>query len=117
MKNAVKKQKHAMLRAKRTRSVIHGTAARPRLSVKRSSLHIYTQLIDDDKGVTIIAVSDRDVEKGAKPVETAKTVGLKLAEKAKEAGINSVVFDRGYYRYHGRVAAIAEGAREGGLML
>jgi len=65
----------------------------------------------------VISVSDRDIKKKGKPVETAKAVGLLLAEKAKAAGIDSVVFDRGQYRYHGRVAAVADGAREGGLTL
>lgn len=102
-------------RAHRTRARIHGTASIPRLSVKRSAKHIYAQLIDDDSGRTLAAVSDKDVTSKGKPIEIAKEAGMKLGEKAKAAGVESCVFDRGAYRYHGRVAALADGAREGGL--
>ena len=96
---------------------ITGTAECPRLNVFRSSQHIYAQVIDDVKGVTLAAASS--TEKGFEGfggnVEAAKKVGQMIAEKAKAAGITDVVFDRGGYVYHGRVAALAEGAREGGL--
>ena len=108
------KRERAERRAHRVRARIHGTAECPRLSVKRSLKHIYAQLIDDVAGRTLASASDKDVTKG-KPAETAKAVGAKLAEKAKAAGITQVVFDRGSNRYMGRVAALADGAREGGL--
>ncbi|OGL96139.1 50S ribosomal protein L18 [Candidatus Uhrbacteria bacterium RIFOXYB12_FULL_58_10] len=109
------KHERTKRRAHRVRVRIHGTAECPRLSVKRSLKHIYAQLIDDAAGRTLAASSDKDVSEKGKPVETAKIVGMKLAEKAKAAGIEQVVFDRGSNRYIGRVAALAEGAREGGL--
>ena len=94
----------------RVRKNISGTAERPRLNVFRSAKHIYAQVIDDVKGVTLVSASSMD-----KDVEGAKAIGQKVAEKALAAGIKAVVFDRGGYVYHGRVAALAEGAREGGL--
>ena len=101
----------------RVRKNISGTAERPRLNVFSSLNHIYAQIIDDVNGVTIVSASS--VEKGfegnGSNVEGAKLVGKAVAEKALAAGIKSVVFDRGGYVYHGRVAALAEGAREGGL--
>ena len=116
----LKKQNSNVQRLKRHRRVrknISGTAERPRLNVFRSLNHIYAQIIDDTKGVTLVAASSMDKGfdgKGAN-VEAAKKVGLLVAEKAVAAGIKQVVFDRGGYVYHGRVAALAEGAREGGL--
>jgi large subunit ribosomal protein L18 len=101
----------------RIRKKISGTGECPRLSVFRSNKEIYAQLIDDTKGLTIVAANSRgkDVDsKGAK-IEIAKLVGLSLASKAKAKGIERCVFDRGGYLYHGRVKAIADGAREGGL--
>jgi large subunit ribosomal protein L18 len=100
------------------RSKIVGTAERPRLSVFRSSKHIYAQLIDDLSGATLGAVSTRNKEVGAKyggNIKAAKAVGAKLAELAKSRGIAQVAFDRGHYRYHGRIKALADAAREGGL--
>ncbi len=111
------KRTHAALRARRTRSHIRGTSARPRLCVKRSLKHIYAQLIDDTSGKTLASASDKLVTAGGKPVEVAKEVGKQLAVKALAAGVTQAVFDRGAYRYHGRVAAVADGAREGGLSL
>lgn len=106
----------AARRATRTRTRTKGTDARPRLSVFRSSKHIYVQIINDVTGKTLVAASDKDVEvKGKKPIEIAREVGMAVAEKAKKASLGDVVFDRGAYRYHGRVAAVADGAREGGL--
>lgn len=102
----------------RVRKKVAGTASRPRLAVFRSIKHIYAQLVDDDRGVTLLGVADMSegiqVEKKGK-VGRGKAVGKLLAEKAKAVGITRVVFDRGGYRYHGRVQAVAEGAREGGL--
>jgi large subunit ribosomal protein L18 len=103
---------------RRIRAKITGTSERPRLSVFRSNNNIYGQLIDDLNGRTLAAASSLDgaVETDGKtPTEVGKLVGQKLAENAKEAGIETVVFDRNGYRYHGRVKALAEGAREGGL--
>ena len=101
----------------RVRKKVKGTTERPRLSVFRSSKAIYCQVIDDLKGHTIVAASSRDngVTAGTK-TEQAKAVGQLIAEKAKAAGVATVVFDRGGYLYHGRVKALAEGAREGGLL-
>ena len=103
-------------RAHRVRNKITGTPERPRLSVFRSSKHIYAQLIDDTAGVTLAAAGT--VAKGAKyggNVKAAAEVGAKLAEAAKAKGIQQAAFDRGHYRYHGRVKALADAAREGGL--
>ncbi len=112
---AKSKQLKAARRANRTRICMHGTQARPRLSVNRSAKHIYAQVINDDKGITLVSASDRDVKATGKPVEIAREVGKILAAKAKAAGVDAIVFDRGSYRYHGRVASFADGAREGGL--
>lgn len=104
----------------RVRKRVHGTAARPRLVVFRSSKHIYAQVVDDDKGVTLVGAADTSegiqVEGSGK---TAKShaLGRLIAVKAKEKGIAKVVFDRGGYQYHGRVKAVADGARKGGLEL
>ena len=104
-------------RHNRVRGKISGTAERPRLCVFRSENHIYAQVIDDVAGNTLAAASS--VEKGFEGnggnIEAAKKVGLKVAERCLEKGIDTVVFDRGGYIYHGRVKALAEGAREGGL--
>lgn len=110
-----KKYKNALRRAARTRARIHGTSETPRLTVKRSLKHIYVQLINDDEGRTLAAASDKDVQEKGTPVEVAKQVGMILGKKAQELGVKTVVFDRGSYRYHGRVAAVADGAREAGL--
>lgn len=115
--NSSIKMNAAKRRANRTRARLHGTSERPRLTVKRSLKHVYVQLINDDKGVTIASASDKDIESKGKPLEIAQAVGTLIAEKAKAAGLSSVIFDRGSYRYHGRVAAIAEGAREAGLKI
>jgi len=98
------------------RNTVSGTASRPRLSVFKSNRGITAQLIDDLSGHTLSAASSRElgISNNAK-LEDSKNVGLKLAERAKEKGIESVVFDRGGYKYHGKVKSLAEGAREGGL--
>lgn len=107
-------------RVRRTRAGLHGTAERPRLSVFRSSLHIYAQVIDDDAGKTLATIStlSKDV-KGtvteANKTEAAKVVGKAIAKLCKDKGISKVVFDRGGYLYHGRVSALADAAREAGL--
>jgi large subunit ribosomal protein L18 len=99
---------------KRVRRKISGTAARPRMNIYRSNKSIYVQMIDDVAGETLAAACTKDVESGTK-IDQSKAVGLVVAERAKAAGITKVVFDRGGYLYHGRVKAVAEGAREGGL--
>jgi large subunit ribosomal protein L18 len=98
----------------RIRNKITGTAERPRLVVFRSLKHIYAQIVDDTKNRTLLTVSDLSVEQGKKS-ERAAEVGRQLAERAKTAGISRVVFDRAGYRYHGRIKAVADGARKGGL--
>jgi len=108
-------------RHKRIRVKLVGTAERPRLSVYRSNKHIYAQLIDDEKGITITSASSIDKELREKisdgsDIAAAKEVGKLVAERAKKAGIEFVVFDRGGFIYHGRVAALAEAAREAGLL-
>lgn len=97
------------------RKKISGTATKPRLSVFRSNTGIYVQLIDDLTGKTLASASSRDLKAKGPKSELSKKVGVAIAEKAKAAGIAEVVFDRGGYLYHGRVKALAEGAREGGL--
>ena len=102
----------------RVRQRVSGTAGRPRLVVYRSLKHIYAQLVDDDKGVALLGVADGSegiAIDGEGKVARAHAVGKLLAEKAKAAGIAKVVFDRAGYQYHGRVKAVADGAREGGL--
>ncbi len=103
----------------RIRKKISGAAAKPRLSIFRSNSDIYAQLIDDNNGVTLAAASSRqkDIQAQKTPkIEKSKLVGNAIASKAKELGITTVTFDRGGYIYHGRVKAVAEGAREGGLV-
>ena len=111
-KNAQRLKRHTRVRAK-----ISGTTERPRLAVYRSNANIYAQIIDDVKGVTLVSASS--IEAGFEGIgsnkEAAKKVGTKIAEKALAAGIETVVFDRGGYIYHGRVSELAAGAREGGL--
>ena len=98
----------------RVRNKISGTPERPRLVVFRSLKHIYAQLVDDTANKTIATVSDLNIEQGKKS-ERAAEVGKQIAERAKSAGITRVVFDRAGYRYHGRIKAVADGARKGGL--
>ena len=112
--NQARLRRHARVRRK-----ISGTAARPRLNVFRSSKHIYAQIIDDVAGVTLVSAStmDKDFTGNGGNIEAVKAVGNTVAKRAIEKGITEVVFDRGGYIYHGRVKALAEGAREGGLKL
>ncbi|MDA0183561.1 50S ribosomal protein L18 [Solirubrobacter phytolaccae] len=103
-------------RRRRVRAKVHGSAVRPRISVFRSNRGIFAQLIDDDAGLTLASVQwTEDALKSLKPMEQATEAGKLLATRAKDAGIDTAVFDRGGYQYHGRVKALAEGAREGGL--
>lgn len=109
-------------RHRRVRSKIYGTAERPRMNIYRSLSNIFVQVINDDNGETLVQASTIDREVAPQvvdksKVEASKIVGRVVAERAKHAGIDTVVFDRGGYRYHGRVAAVAEGAREAGLKL
>ena len=112
-----RKRRHA-----RVRKYVEGTSERPRLNIFRSLNHIYAQVIDDTQGVTLVSASSLEVSrkspkdmKGKSRVEQAAVVGKTVAERALKAGITQVVFDRGGYKYHGRVKALADGAREGGL--
>jgi large subunit ribosomal protein L18 len=111
-KKAMRLHRHVRVRGK-----ISGTPECPRLNVFRSNANIYAQLIDDVNGVTLVSANtlEKDFEGSTGNCEAAKKVGLVLAERAKAKGIEKVVFDRGGYVYHGRVAALADGAREGGL--
>ena len=106
-------------RHRRVRKKVRGTADRPRLAVFRSNKHIYAQVIDDVNGRTIASAStvEKDFDGSTGTVEAAKKVGKTVGERAKQAGIDAVVLDRGGFRYHGRVAGIADGAREAGLTL
>ena len=114
--DAKTKRNARLRRHTRVRKKVAGNETRPRLAVFRSNRHIYAQLIDDVRAVTIAAASDAEV-KGDDKTTRAKAVGELLASRAKDAGIEAVVFDRGGRLYHGRVAALAEGAREGGLQI
>ena len=117
MVKTVNKKAMRLHRHVRVRGKISGTPECPRLNVFRSNANIYAQLIDDVNGVTLVSANtlEKEFEGATGNVEAAKKVGLVLAERAKAKGIEDVVFDRGGYMYHGRVAALAEGAREGGL--
>ena len=120
MSNIAQARRNGRIRRhRRVRKSIHGTAARPRLAVFRSNKHLSVQVIDDDAGTTLAAASTnepalRDTVSGAS-VEGASKVGTLVAERAKAAGIDKVVFDRGGFAYHGRIAAVASAAREAGL--
>jgi large subunit ribosomal protein L18 len=113
----LQKRMHREKRRKRVRRKVAGTAERPRLSVYRSNVHIYAQLIDDDAQATLAAADSREVGEAENRKDAARKVGELIASKASEAGIETAVFDRGGNKYHGRIAALAEGAREGGLRL
>lgn len=114
MKSNIKTQKRERLH-KKIRSRVSGTGERPRLAVFRSNRYMYAQLIDDVLAITLASASDISLTDKMTKVERAKNVGAKLAEEAKKKNITTVVFDRGGFSYRGRVAALAEGAREGGL--
>jgi large subunit ribosomal protein L18 len=115
--NKIKLEKKGR-RHNRTRSKISGTAKRPRLSVFRSNTYVFLQLIDDNKGITLASVKDieiKDYKKIEGKIKKAYEAGKMIAQLAKKADIEEVVFDKSSYKYHGRVKAVAEGAREGGL--
>jgi large subunit ribosomal protein L18 len=114
---AVKTQQQRRLRRRRrVRAKVRGSAARPRLAVYRSNRGLFAQLIDDDRGHTLAQASwTEDEVRKLDAGERAKRAGALLAERAKAAGVETCIFDRGGYRYHGQVASLAEGAREGGL--
>jgi large subunit ribosomal protein L18 len=118
-KVAQKRQQGRLVRHRRVRKKIHGTAARPRLAVYRSNKHLAVQVIDDDAGVTLAAAStveaDQRTAGSGSNVAAAARLGQLVAERAKAAGVSQVVFDRGGFAYHGRIAAVASAAREAGL--
>jgi len=116
----VNRNEKRLIRHKRIRKKVFGTSERPRLCVYKSLKYIYAQIIDDEKGHTLVAASSLEPEiksrlSSTKSIEAAEYVGKVIAERAKEKGITKVVFDRGGYPYHGRVKALAEAARQGGL--
>ena len=116
MKNIEKiKRENRAKRHKKVRAKVFGTAKIPRLNLYRSNRSLFIQLIDDQAGVTLASVNDKEIKSGKTKVEKAKEAGKLIAEKAKKADIKKVVFDRGGYKYHGRVKSLADGAREGGL--
>ncbi|WP_109832153.1 50S ribosomal protein L18 [Reichenbachiella versicolor] len=112
---AITKEQRRLRIRRGIRNKVNGTVERPRLSVFKSNKGIYVQLIDDANGHTLASTSSAELGKSVVNIEISKEVGKKLAEKASGAGITSVVFDRGGYPYHGKVKALADGAREGGL--
>ena len=105
-----RQRRHARIRAK-----ISGTSARPRLSIYKSNRYLHAQIIDDTAGKTLVAGSTKDIKGSMKKMNAAQTLGMTLAKKARDAGIRAVVFDRGGFRYTGRVAALVEAVRQGGL--
>ena len=110
-------ERRRLKRRRRVRAKVSGTAERPRVSIFRSNRGLFAQLIDDDAGRTLASVSWTEADlRELKPMDQARRAGALLADRAKAAGIDTVVFDRGGYQYHGRVKALAEGAREGGLV-
>lgn len=115
MKGIAAKQDKLTRRHSKIRSRVSGTAVRPRLSVYKSNRYIAAQLIDDEAGTTLVSGTTKEFIKEKGKVSAAKRLGLELASRAKAKGISAVVFDRGGFRFIGRVAAVAEGAREGGL--
>ncbi len=117
MKQSLKNNWNTALRKKRNRAKIFGTAVRPRLSVFRSNMHISVQLINDEKGVTLAQASTRELKAKAKKTEQAQQLGGLIAERALKAGIKEAIFNKGAYLYHGRVKAVAEGARAKGLKI
>jgi large subunit ribosomal protein L18 len=112
---SIQKEQRRIRIKKSIRSKVTGTAEKPRLSVFRSNTGVYAQIIDDMAGKTLVSASSKEIESKGLNIEISKSVGKKLAEKAVSNGISTVVFDRGGYLFHGKVKALAEGAREGGL--
>ncbi len=115
MNKAITKRIGRVRRHSRIRAKVGGSAARPRFSIYKSNRYIHAQIIDDAKGVTLLAGSTKESAGKAKKTDAAKKLGTDMAKRAKEAGISSVVFDRGGFRFTGRVAALASAAREAGL--
>ena len=115
MKSTAVKQLSRTRRHNRIRAKVAGTSTRPRLAIYKSNRYLHAQIIDDSKGTTLVSGSTQVLAKEAKKMDAAKMLGVELAKRAKAAGITEVVFDRGGFRYTGRVAAVAEAAREGGL--
>ncbi len=115
--NAATKRAALVRRHRRVRRKVSGDASRPRLSVYRSNRHIYAQLVDDLSGRTLVAASSLDADASGKKTDAARAVGELIARRAREAGIERAVLDRGGRLYHGRVRALAEGARDGGLRI
>jgi large subunit ribosomal protein L18 len=114
---SINKEKRRLKIRKSIRSKISGTKERPRVSIFKSNKAIYSQIIDDMSGNTLVSCSSVDINKfGKNNIESSKEVGIKLAEKAKKKGIKMVLFDRGGYVYHGKIKSFADGAREGGLI-
>jgi large subunit ribosomal protein L18 len=114
----ITKNQYRIKRHKRVRAKIKGTKDIPRISVYKSNRHIFVQLVDDKEGKTILSNAIKSTKKSAlknNKTKTAAAIGKEFAEKAKEAGVKKVVFDRGGFKYHGRIKALAEGLREGGL--
>ena len=109
-RNEVRQSRHARVRAK-----VSGTTSIPRLNVFRSNSNIFAQIIDDEKGVTLVSASSLDMKLNGSNIENAKKVGTEIAKRALEKGITEVVFDRGGYQYHGKVESLADAAREAGL--
>ena len=117
MKKLLKKKLKRRLRKNRSRAKIFGTVERPRLSIFRSNKHTYVQLIDDKKGHTVAAASTKELGKKGKKADLAKLLGGLIAEKAKKAGVKSAILNRSFYKFHGRIKAVAEAARESGLKI
>lgn len=116
MKNPEKtKRKNRIKRHKRVRSKVFGTKEVPRLNVFRSNKGLFVQVIDDETNATLASIGEKEIKSGKNKLDRAKEAGKLIAQKSKEKKISKVVFDRGGYNYHGRVKALAEGAREGGL--
>lgn len=114
--NTTSKNNSRLKRKRRVRAKVFGSAQRPRLTVFKSLKEMYCQVIDDAQGKTLVAANIKEITKAKNTVEGAKELGKLIAKKCKEAKIATVVFDRSGYQYHGKVKALAEGAREGGLM-
>lgn len=117
MNKSISKQQGRITRHKRIRAKISGTSARPRLAVYKSNRYLHAQIIDDTKSVTVVGLSTKDIAPKAKKMEAAKALGIELAKRAKAAGIEAVVFDRGGFRFTGRIAMLASAVREGGITL
>ena len=115
---SISTHEHRLRRHRRVRKKVRGTASKPRLAVFRSNKHIYAQVIDDVAGKTLASASTMEADRRTNPtatVDAAKAIGKLVGERAKAAGVDTVVFDRGGFRYHGRIAGVADGAREAGL--